>query len=226
MQAVARLCVALSLSCLALWASTGCGAPGPSTASSTPKTAAGPTAAEPTAAATGLFPDSGFQQVSLARFALRLELPDASAWRQGTGPGWARLDHARSRSRLELNLTRAERLVRPEECEARARLEHPELPRPAEGEALDRQRLGIPHGFLSYATLSVKDAAPAELEGHVTVFGAAVSRCFALHFVTRVAGAGAENEVARRLGVVVERVLPSLELRAIDDRVSPAPFQR
>jgi hypothetical protein len=178
------------------------------------------------AVATGVFPDRGFQRLSLARFALTLELPDAAAWRLGAGPGWARFDHARTHSRLELNLSRAERLVRPEECEARARLEHPELPRPMEGEALDRQRLAVPQGFLTYATLSVNDAANAELEGHVTAFGAAVSRCFALHFVTRVAGAGAENEVARRLGIIVERVLPSLALRAIDDRVSPTPFER
>ena len=86
-------------------------------------------------------------------------------------------------------------------------------------------RCGEDHEPETHLIPLVLQAAAGRLP-HVTVFGAAVSRCFALHFVTRVAGAGAENEVARRLGVVVERVLPSLELRAIDDRVSPAPFQR
>lgn len=162
----------------------------------------------------------------MARLALTLELPDAAGWREGASVGWARLEHARSRSRLELNLTRAERLVRPEDCEARARLEHPRLPRPAAGEALDQRRLATPQGFLSDVTVSVNEAGSSALEGHVTAFGAAVSRCFAFHFVTRIQGAGAESEIARRLGVVVERVLPSLALSAVDDRVSPQPFPR
>lgn len=162
----------------------------------------------------------------MAQVSLTLELPDAAAWRESASSGWARIEHARSHSRLELSLTRAERLVRPEDCEARARLGHPELPRPAEGEALDQRRLATPPGFLGNATVSVNEAGNAELEGHVTAFGAAVSRCFAFHFTTRARGTGAEAEIARRLGLVVERVLRSLSLSAVDDRVSPEPFPR
>jgi len=162
----------------------------------------------------------------VARFSLTLELPDAERWRETASGAWAELEHSASHSRLELSLTRAERLVRAEDCEARARLEHPELPRPAEGEALDQHRLGTPRGFHGYATVSVNEAGNSELEGHVTAFAAAVGRCFAFHFMTRVKGAGAENEIARRLGLVVERLLPSIAPSAVDDRVHPEPFPR
>jgi hypothetical protein len=170
--------------------------------------------------------DSGWERVRLARLALTLELPDAAGFREGSGTSWARLEHAASESRLELSLTRAERLARPEDCEARARLERPELPRPAQGEALDERRLAAPADFLTQVTVSVNEAGPSELEGHVTAFGAAVSRCLALHFVTRVRGVGSENEMARRLGLIVERVLPSLAQSTVDERVSPQPFPR
>ena len=225
MQAVNRRCGALLLSSVVLGANAGCGAPTPPATTAPPRAAETPASASAPPSAT-LFPDSGFQRFALARFSLTFELPDGATWRKAPGPGWARFLHAQSGSRLELNLTRAERLVRPEDCEARARLEHPELPQPARDEALDRQRLAVPRGFLTDATLSVSDAAPGTLEGHLIAFGATVSRCFALHFVTPVSGAQAEREVARRLGLVMDRVLPSLALREIDDRVRPTPFQR
>lgn len=170
--------------------------------------------------------DSGWERVHIARLALSLELPEAAGFRELRGSSWAKLEHRASHSRLALSVTRAERLVRPEDCEARARLEQPALPRPAEGEAVEQRRLPLPREFLSQVTVSVSEAGPSELEGHVTVFGAAVSRCLALHFATRVHGAGSASEVARRLGLVVERVLPSLELSEIDARVSPQPFPR
>jgi hypothetical protein len=219
MQALGRLCAALALSSLT---AVGCG--GQRAMAATGPAPAGSTAAPPRASDLGELRDDRWERARIARLSVTLELPDASGWREGAGGSWARLEHARSHSRLELNLTRAERLVRPEDCEARARLGHPELPRPAEGEALERQRLGVPRGFLTYATLSVNETQGSMLEGHVTAFGATVSRCFAFHFVTRVSGAGGETEIARRLSLVALRVLPSLALSAVDDRVSPEPF--
>lgn len=218
MQALGRLCGALALSSMA---AAGCGQ------RALAATATAPTgSAEAGARVSGQdqLRDERWERTRIARLAVTLELPNASGWREGAGGSWAELEHTQSHSRLELNLTRAERLVRPEDCEARARLGHPELPRPADGEALDRLRVGVPRGFLTYATLSVNEAEGSMLEGHVTAFGAAVSRCFAFHFVTRVSGAGGENEVARRLGLVMERMLPSLALSAVDDRVSPQRF--
>jgi hypothetical protein len=218
-----RLSAALALSATV---ASGCRGQSAPAAPGTAKTQDSAASAAPRESDLGELRNDGWERAGIARLAVTLELPDANGWREGGGGSWATLEHVRSHSRLELNLTRAERLARPEDCEARARLGHPELPRPAEGEALDQQRLAVPRGFLTYATLSVNEAGSSILEGHVTAFGAAVSRCFAFHFVTRVAGAGAETEVARRLGLVAERVLPSLALRAVDDRVSPEPFSR
>ncbi len=170
--------------------------------------------------------DRGWGRVALPRAALELSLPELSGWRKAKPSAWEHLRHAASRSRLDLRVTRAERLVRPEDCEARARLEHPELPVAEDDEALDRRTLRAPRGFLTRVTVLVAESAPAELEGHVTAFGAAVGRCFALHFSTRTSGPGASEEVARRLGLVVAKLLPSVALADVDQRVTPEPFAR
>jgi hypothetical protein len=170
--------------------------------------------------------DRDWGRISLRRSALELSLPELSGWRRPKASAWEHLVHSASRSRLDLRVTRAERLVRPEDCEARARLEHPELPRlESDDDALDRRTLRVPDGFLTRVTVSVAEA-PAELEGHVTAFGATVGRCFAFHFTTHASGPGAAEEIARRLGLVVVKLLPSVSLFVADDRVAPQPFER
>ena len=129
MQLLARPCVALALVCL-LGSASGCAGQGTAPAAGPPPPPAGSAAAPNAEHARGELPDSGWGRARVAQVSLTLELPDAAAWRESASTGWARIDHARSHSRLELSLTRAERLVRPEDCEARARLGHPELPRP------------------------------------------------------------------------------------------------
>lgn len=178
-------------------------------------------------ATAGALLDRGWGRVALPRVALELQLPEVERWRKARPSAWEHLEHAASRSRLDLRLTRAERLVRPQDCEARARLERPDLPALAEGEeALDQRTLRAPPGFFTRVTVLVAESAPAELEGHVTAFGAAVGRCFALHFVTHATGANASDEVARRLGLVVAKLLPNIVVADVDARVTPEPLQR
>jgi hypothetical protein len=178
----------------------------------------GPPAA-PAPAATLADRDWGY--AVLPRSALALLLPDRPAWRKLKSSGWERLAHAASGSRLELHLSRAERLARPETCEASARIERPDLPRFAEEEALDRRTLQSPADYLTRVTVGIVEVSPTEIEAHVLAFGASVGRCLAVHFVTRTSGVGLAEEAARRLGLVVDRVLPSLTVASVEDRVEP-----
>ncbi|HYO98260.1 MAG TPA: hypothetical protein VER33_27335 [Polyangiaceae bacterium] len=161
-------------------------------------------------------------RLQLPALAASIELADAARFRLESTRDWTRLRHLPTDSLLELSLTRAERLVRPADCEARARLMRADLPAPEGEEVVDRQRLAVPAGFTSELVVSVETLPGGEnVQGHVLAFGAAISRCFALHYVTRTTGAAAPVEVARRLQSVVTRVLPSLRFREPDQRVAP-----
>jgi hypothetical protein len=183
-----------------------------------------PPAAPTFAAPATAFPDRDWGRAVLPRAALALVLPDRPAWKRVKSSGWERLAHAPSGSRLELHLSRAERLARPETCEATARIERPDLPRFGNEEALDHRTLEAPAEFRTQVTVGIIEVSPSEVEAHVLAFGAAVGRCLAVHFVTRTTGAGVAEEAARRLGLVVDRVLPSLTVATVEDRVEPEPF--
>ncbi|HET9931829.1 MAG TPA: hypothetical protein VFQ35_14105 [Polyangiaceae bacterium] len=195
-----------------------------------PKVAPGP-APQPSSngrvtAASQSLVDGGWGERLLRRLALGVQLPDAAHWREVGGSRWVRLEHPTSRSLLELSTSRERRLVSPEECEQRARLERPELPRPAEGEALDRRRAKLPDETFTNVTVSLEEAGGEELVGHLTFFGASVGRCLVGHFSTRVSGAERDQEVARRLRLAVDGILPTLRRMAADERVQPQPFER
>jgi hypothetical protein len=169
--------------------------------------------------------DSGWGKLELARIALELSVPEAQSWREVAGKHWVELEHAPSHSRLELTVKRAARLVRPEECEAEARLEHPDLPRVEAESAIERRSLTLPGDLRGELSVSLEDVGDT-LVGHATLFGASVGRCVAMHFVTRVRGAGRDHEVARRLRLVVDGVLPTLSVRTADARIQPQPLER
>ncbi|MGC4091838.1 MAG: hypothetical protein QM756_28935 [Polyangiaceae bacterium] len=192
-------------------------APGPS--------AAAPSAPPPPAAPSPSQLDGGWSTVQLRGVAVAVDLPQAARWSELAGSRWVRLQHAPTRSLLELSVSRERRLVRPSDCEAKARLERPELPKPAEDEALERRRITLRGDMLTEVTVSLENGAD-ELQGHVTWFGASVGRCLLGHFVTRVAGPGRDDEVARRLRMVVDTVVPSLTLLGADQRVQPEPLER
>lgn len=191
-------------------------APAPSAAS------ANPTTATPSQS----FADGGWQPRAIRRLALSVQLPEASRWRELGGSRWVRLEHAASHSLLELSTSRERRLVTPEECEQRARLERPELPRPGESDALDRRRMKLPNDTFTNVTVSLEESGPDEIVGHVTFFGASVGRCLVGHFATHVAGPERDQEVARRLRMAVDGILPSLSPAVADQRVQPQPFER
>jgi hypothetical protein len=167
--------------------------------------------------------DTEWGKIRIVSRALEIEVPEVADWQYRAGKSWVRLEHAPSDSKLELWLARAERVVRPSDCEARARLERPDLWRPAPENTIENRELDAPAGFRSELHVGI-DAKPGEpvLSGYVVAFGAAVGRCFAAEFVTRVeGGSGAELELARRLDLIASRTLPNIVLRGVEDRVGP-----
>lgn len=93
---------------------------------------------------------------------------------------------------------------------------------------VDRRTLVTPLGFDTELVVGVEPTVLG-ISGYAIAIGADVGRCYAAVFTTTVAGNGAEQEVAARLGVAVDRILGSVRLRSVDERavrrrlvVSPA----
>ena len=84
----------------------------------------------------------------------------------------------------------------------------------------------LPNDTFTNVTVSLEENGAEEIIGHVTFFGASVGRCLVGHFSTRVAGPERDQEVARRLRLVVDGILPSIGPIAADQRVQPQPFER
>ncbi|HET9956041.1 MAG TPA: hypothetical protein VFQ61_16155 [Polyangiaceae bacterium] len=170
--------------------------------------------------------ESGWSKRWLARQALTLELPDAAHWRKGTKVRSFVIEHPASHSVLKVESERAERLVRPADCEQRARLAWPEAPRGDDASRVDARRLDVPPGYVTQVEVLVLPLQEDTAEGHVLAFGAAVGRCLALHFTTRASGPERFERIAERLGLVTGRLLPSITPLSADDRVQTEPLDR
>jgi hypothetical protein len=167
-------------------------------------------------------PDTpSFALVELPKLPGAIALDDASRWRETNGGSFTVLEHAASRSRLSVRLSRAARLVRPEECEAEARLARPSLPRIDPEAVIDAQPLAAPEGFTGSVRVGVDVGPSGSTHGFVLAVGAAVGRCFVLAFETSADGANSARIVGDRLRAATDTVVPSVELRSIDERVHP-----
>jgi hypothetical protein len=162
-------------------------------------------------------------------FPIELTLPGKASWQLVDGPTWLVLSHAPTSTELALRTWRAERLVKRSDCEAQARLARTSIPNVREEALVDRRRFATPADFDSELVVGVEPT-PQGVSGYAIEFGASVGRCYAAVFTTHVRGAGAEQEIAARLGVVVDRILSGVRLRSVDERavrhrivVTPAP---
>lgn len=150
-------------------------------------------------------------------FPVELALPSKASWQISDGPLWLVLDHGLSGSRLALRSWRAERLVRRDDCEAQARLERLSLPVVHEEAVVDRRQFPAPADFDTQLVVGVEPTAQG-IFGYAIAIGASVGRCYAAVFTTRVDGAQAEDEVAARLGIAVDRLLSSVRLLGVEAR--------
>lgn len=161
--------------------------------------------------------DAGWERVSLAPLALSLELPDAATWRDGGGRDWHRLEHGASGSVLSVRRFRAPAAVAASECAAQAGLD---LANDAEDASeLEVLRVEGQPGTHSELMVRVEPDGPAAVRGEVTAATAGPRACAALRLETRVDGDGREVEVARRLALFANRVVPSLEFDRVEDRI-------
>lgn len=167
------------------------------------------------------FAERDWGEVSSARFMLAVSLPERRAWSvDDASQPWLTMRHDASASQLLARTWLAPRLVRPAECEQQARLWRRDLPVPASDELVDRALLAAPNGFQTEVRVGVSRRG-AELEGYVLAFGASVSRCYALVFMTSASGPGAEGVLGRRLATVNDGVLPRVRSLGVEDRVRP-----
>jgi hypothetical protein len=187
-------------------------------APSGPKSGAPPKVAEAEAAVSTL-PNADWGTLELPSIPLVLSLPDHRYWRATLRGTFVEVVHAASSSRLTLRLWRAPRLVRPSECEAEARLARPDLPRVVVETELERAEVEHPPGFHTELSVGVE---PIErgARGYAVAVGAATGRCVFLSFETVASGVHAAEEVADRLSIAVEGILPRMSVPSVDARVS------
>jgi hypothetical protein len=159
--------------------------------------------------------------VELATLPGSIELYDPGRWRDASGGSFTLLQHAASSARVALRVWRAARLVRPAECEAEARLARPSLPRADPESLVDSRALEAPKEFSGSLVVGVEPTPNGGAHGFVLAVGAAVGRCFVLVFETTADGADAANAVAERLRAAADRIVPSVELSGVDERVQP-----
>jgi hypothetical protein len=152
-------------------------------------------------------------------FPIELMLPEKGSWRLSDGPNWLEAEHAASSSKLAVRTWRAERLVRRTDCAAQARLARPSIPIVNEESVIDQRAFAAPRGFDSELVVGVEPSNHGVV-GYALVFGASVGYCYAAVFTTMAEGSGADQDVAARLGIAVDRVLSSVHTRSVEDRAA------
>jgi hypothetical protein len=165
------------------------------------------------------FPDGPSRRVRsrALEFPIELDLPSKDSWQVSDGPTWLVAAHSASSSLLAVRTWRADRLVRREQCEAQARLARPSLPIVRDDAVLERRALSAPAQFDTELVVGVEPTGGG-LSGYALAIGASVGRCYAAVFTTAVNGTLAEQEVATRLGLAVDRILSGVRLRSVDER--------
>jgi hypothetical protein len=166
-------------------------------------------------------PPSRSGVVELSSLPGAVTLDDPGRWRAAAGGAFSTLEHPPSRSTLALRVWRAARNVRPAECEADARTVRPDLPRVAPESMVDSRRIQAPDEFMGTLVVGVEPTPDGSTRGFALAVSSAVGRCFLLSFETVADGADAALVVADRLREAVDRILPSVELHGVEERVRP-----
>lgn len=164
------------------------------------------------------------------RFGLRLPLPDGHAWRIDDHTGRFLLaTQASTGSELAVRLWREDEVVNRQRCEAKARVLRT-LPDRMGAELVDRRAVAVPAEF---DTIVETFVVPAKAQGapitaFALAFGGLERRCFAYVFTTSAVGAGAEQAIGDRLGVMVRGSLERLSFSGeLEQRVErPKAFER
>ena len=149
------------------------------------------------------------------RFELSLGMPDGATWKiDDHKTPWLRAIHAPTRSALTVRSWTEDSNVTRRSCYARARAWEPRLP-DLEGQSLidDKTRvlLGSRDARVAVGVTVAADPDPVT-GGFVVAIVGDVRRCIVVAFQTEANGAGAQDEVADRLAIAADRLLPSMKL--------------
>lgn len=161
--------------------------------------------------------------VALSEMPLEIALPGGDRWRESQSGSFARLEDARTRSRLMIRLWRAARLVQPAACEAEARLARPDLPVVDASALIEERALTAPAGFHGVLRVSAVPAGVGQVKGVVMAVGAAVGRCYFAVLETRAEGADAPETIAERLAVMVSSTFEAVRIVEVEERVITTP---
>jgi len=148
------------------------------------------------------------------RFEVSLDLPDGASWKiDDHRSPWMRATHEATRSTLLLRSWSEDQNVTRQACYARAREWEPSLPDLEMSPLIDdsmRKLMGDKDARVAVGV--APPAAPGAMTGGfvLTVVGS-VRRCLVVAFQTQAGGPSAGDEVAGRLALVADRLLPSLK---------------
>ncbi len=171
-----------------------------------------------------------FETLAPPRTPVTLTLPQLRTWSvdDASGP-WLTVEHQATRSRLELRFARAARLVTLAQCREELHLARPQLPAPSPQGAIPPRPFAPSQQWDGELYATVAEASGGELKGEVVGVAAGLGRC--LFVVTTLhTPKGAEAELAERLSLFVDAILPRLTLRELEARVpstgAPGPLAR
>ncbi len=193
---------------------------------SAPQPGASPAAPVPSApAGSKSFDGTGWATFHSKRFELSLRLPDGPAWKiDDHRSPWLRATHEGTESKIVLRGWREDQNVTRGGCYARARGWDPSLPdletsrllddavRP-----LDAQSARVVVGIAGVTDPATSDA--VSVGGFVVAIVGEVRRCLLVAYETEARGPAAEGQVADRLAIVADRLLPTIKL---DQSLAPS----
>jgi len=202
-MALARLALAAPIAAVIL----GCGA-------GAPPPAAGAAARPDGSTEPGSFQGTRWGTYHSKRFELSLGLPGGADWKiDDHRSAWLRATHAPTQSSIGLRIWGEDRNVTRSSCYARAREWDPELPDVEATTLIDdrtRSLFGSREARVAVGVLGGDATNPTR--GFVVAVSADIRRCIVVAFRTQVRGPSAEDEVADRLVIMADKVLPSVKL--------------
>ncbi len=160
-------------------------------------------------------PDRSWDVVESRRFRFRVPLPDAPNWRVVEDERWFKLVHQPSGSSLSLRTWRASPRIDREDCQKQVYLWNSDLE--PEAEAVVERSLVAPEGFEVGLRVDLAYDGGDDRKAIALASGAAVRRCYAAVFETRIAGDAGEAELGNRLRMVTDGVLNRVEIIGIEE---------
>jgi hypothetical protein len=147
---------------------------------------------------------------------MSLGLPDGSAWKiDDHRSGWLRATHEPTRSALLVRAWSEGENVTRKACYARAREWESGLPDLEAQPLIDdqmRSLLGYRDAARVAVGVLVRGGTESATGGFVVAIVGEVRRCVLVAYETEASGAAAQDEVADRLAIVTDRLLPSMKL--------------